>query len=96
MELAAERGSLKDLAVMLINLTTSEARRGFSGVIKKVRKGQRAVLMKHNKPVAAIVSFEDLRLLRALEDRADVEAARAALAEPGSISLEDLKAELGL
>ena len=34
--------------------------------------------------------------LREWEDRADVRAARKALAEPGSIPLATLKAELGL
>lgn len=36
------------------------------------------------------------RLVAEEEDRLDAEAARMALQEPGSISLEDLKAELGL
>jgi hypothetical protein len=36
------------------------------------------------------------RLLEAEEDRLDVESARDALREPGSVSLEELVDELGL
>ncbi len=80
----------------MLKMTTSEARKNFSEVLDQVRKGERAILKKHGKPVAAIVSVDDLRLLRAIEKRRDLAAARAAMKEEGRISWDDLKAELGL
>ena len=57
----------------------------------------RVVVERRGKGVAAVIPVEDLELLEALEDRYDVEAARAALAEKGrNVSWKKLKAELGL
>lgn len=76
----------------------SEARRQFSDVLNRVSvRGDRVVMKRHGKSVAAMISMEDLALLEALEDRYDVEAAREALAEGGElISWKDLKRELKL
>jgi hypothetical protein len=46
--------------------------------------------------VAAMVSMEDLHLLEALENQADLKAARRARKEKGTVSLEKVKARLGL
>jgi prevent-host-death family protein len=83
----------------MIKVTTSEARKDFADVLKGARNGERFVLERHNKPVAAIVSPEDLAILQAIEDRSDVMAARAALAEVaehGAVPWEKVKADLGL
>jgi hypothetical protein len=46
--------------------------------------------------VAALVPYEDARLLEEEEDRIDLEEARKALAEGGEpVTLEQLKADLG-
>lgn len=76
----------------------SEARRRFAAILNEVEfKGERIVLDRHGKPVAAVVPFEDLELLERLEDEYDLAAARAALREPGPRkNLDDLVAELGL
>jgi hypothetical protein len=59
--------------------------------------GERIVLQRNNKDVAALVPMEDLTLLRELEDRADLVEIRKALEEPGSnIRWEDIKKELGI
>jgi prevent-host-death family protein len=58
--------------------------------------GERIVLERRGKDVAALVSVEDLALLNELEDRIDLEAAREALKESGSVPWEDVKARLGL
>jgi prevent-host-death family protein len=58
--------------------------------------GERIVLERRGKGVAALVSIEDLELLQELEDQADIRAARKALKEKGGISLEDFKKKHGL
>jgi prevent-host-death family protein len=78
----------------------SEARGEFSDLVNRAAyKHERVLLTRHGKPVAAIISTDDLELLEALEDRDDLEAARAALADPDNqkqIPWEQVKAELGL
>ena len=79
----------------MFEMTASKAREDFSGTLKKVRLGDRVLLSNHKKPVAAIVSVEDLRILRALEDRDDLAAAREALKEI-PLDWNAVKAELGI
>jgi prevent-host-death family protein len=60
---------------------------------------ERVVLTRRGKEVAAVVPIEDVKLLEELEDRIDLEEARAALAETkskGTIPWEKIKADLGL
>jgi antitoxin Phd len=81
----------------MTRVTTAAARRDFEGTLNRARRGTRIVLQKGGKDVAAIVSVEDLELLEELEDRLDVEDARAALREPGpNIPWEKVKRDLGL
>jgi prevent-host-death family protein len=53
--------------------------------------GERIILERRGKGVAALVSVEDLALLERLENEADVKAARKALKEKGGITLEAFK-----
>ncbi len=81
-------------------LNVMEARKAFSETLNRVAFGrERIVLERRGKEVAALVPVEEMRLLERLfeklEDREDVEASCEALKE-GSVSLEDLKGELGL
>lgn len=59
-------------------------------------QGERVVLERRGKGVAALVSMEDLAMLEAMENDADVRAARKAMKEKGSIPWEQVKAELGV
>jgi prevent-host-death family protein len=82
-------------------ISTVEARERFSDVVNRAAYGQeRIVLTRRGKPLAAVVPIEDLEWIEELEDRIDIEEARAALKEAreegGTISAEALKAELGL
>ena len=57
------------------------------------------MIQRRGKPVAALVSMDDLRLLEALEDRIDIEAAHKALADPKNrkrMPWERVKADLGV
>ena len=59
-------------------------------------QGERIVLERHGKGVAVVVSMDDLQTLEALEDAADVKAAKKARKEKGEVSLETIKAEMGM
>jgi prevent-host-death family protein len=84
----------------MARLEATEARKGFSEAISRAAYGSdRIVIQRRGKPVAALVSMDDLRLLEALEDRLDIEAARKALADPKNrkrIPWERVKSGLGL
>jgi len=59
--------------------------------------GDRIVLQHRGKPVAALISVEDLQLLEELEDEYWIRRADEAEAEPGpNIPWEQVKAELDL
>jgi len=58
---------------------------------------ERVGITKHGRCVAALISAEDLELLTALEDRFDLEAVRAALADSDErVPYELVRKELGL
>lgn len=81
----------------MTRLTTTEARNQLSDAINRVSYGgERIVLDRNGKGVAALVSIEDLELLEMLEDRMDIEAARKAMTDKETVSLADLKKELEL
>ena len=58
--------------------------------------GERVVLQRRGKGVAALVSMDELAILEELENRADVAAARKALKEKGEVPLEQIKKRLGM
>ena len=78
----------------------SEAREAFSTTVNRVAfGGERVVLTRHGRRVAAVVPIADLELLEQLEDAADLDDVRAALADPANrerVAWDDLKAQLGL
>ncbi|HVR75616.1 MAG TPA: type II toxin-antitoxin system Phd/YefM family antitoxin [Planctomycetota bacterium] len=81
----------------MARVSTSRIRKGLSDTINRVAYGgERIVLERRGKPIAAIVSLEDVELLERLEDKADVRAAKKALKEPGRIPWPKLKKKLGL
>ncbi len=59
-----------------------QVRKRLAEVIDRAAFGkERVILARRGKAVAAIVSLEDVELLEALEDKMDLENARAALME---------------
>lgn len=81
----------------MTRLGASDVRNDFADTLNRVSYGgERIILHRRGKDVAALVPLEDLELLRELEDRLDVEAARKALKEKGSVSIEELREQLGL
>ena len=81
-----------------MKIGVAEIRNNMADALNRVAyQGERIVLERRGKGVAAIVSMEDLALIEELEDRIDLDEARKALAEKGkSIPLDDVKRRLGL
>jgi prevent-host-death family protein len=85
-----------------MNIGIAEIRNSMADVLNRVAyQGERVVLERRGKGVAAIVSMEDLELLQALEDREDGKAARKALAElkrkgKKVVPLSEVKKRLGM
>jgi prevent-host-death family protein len=79
----------------MTRLSATKAREVFSDTLNRVAYGgERIILHRRGRDLAALVSLEDLNLLRELEDRLDLEAARKALKEEGTITWKDVKLEL--
>ena len=93
MSVSAARSRLADVI--------DDARARLADVVDEVRERHRPVfLTRRGRRVAAVIDAEDLeRLTQAAEDLADIEAARAAraeVAEHGTIPWDEVKADLGL
>ena len=79
------------------SVSTMETRRNLADLLNRVLyRSERVVISRRDKDLAALVPLEDLEFLEELEDRMDVEAARKALRERGSIPWEKVKTDLGL
>ncbi|MGP0063040.1 MAG: type II toxin-antitoxin system Phd/YefM family antitoxin [Isosphaeraceae bacterium] len=86
----------------MIRLNVVELRQSLAEILNRAEyQGERIVIHRRGKDVAAIISLEDLKLFEQLledaEDRIDIEAARAALAESEDrIPYADVRRRLGL
>ena len=66
----------------MATVTVREVRASLADVLNRAAYGgERVVIRRNGKPVAALISVEDLQLLEKLEDWADVQDAKEALAE---------------
>lgn len=83
----------------MTHLSVQEAGEQFSDLIHRVAEEKERILVtRDGEQLVAIIPIEDLELVEALEDKIDLEEARAArqeAIEKGTISLEELKKELG-
>jgi len=82
----------------MVRMKAAKTREQFSSTLDRVVKnGERVVLERKGKRVAALVPLEDLELIERLEDEIDVREARKALADKSpSVPWEQVKRELGL
>jgi prevent-host-death family protein len=81
----------------MTRLTASAVRDTLGDTLNRVAyRGERIILERHGKAVAALVSVEDLSLLEALEDRLDMQAARKAQREDGAVPYEEVRQKAGL
>ena len=58
--------------------------------------GERIIVAKNGKPIAAVVSLEDLKKIEKYEDRIDIGAADAVMESGEFVPYEDVRKELGL
>jgi prevent-host-death family protein len=86
----------------MTRLAASRAREDFSDTLNRVAYGgERIVLRRRGRDLAAIVPMEDLALIEKIEDATDVREARKAVARmrrtgKKPVTLERLKRDLGL
>ena len=77
-------------------VASSTARSEFADIVNRAAyAGERVIVHRRKKPVAAVVPISDLELLEQLEDRIDLEDARKRLREP-TVPWTKIKKDLGL
>ena len=82
---------------IMAKMSTSAARLKFAEILSKAEyTGERTIVVRRKKPVAAVVPIEDLELIERLEDERDIKAARKARKEKGTIPWEQIKKGPGL
>ena len=83
----------------MTKLDVTKARQAFAETVNQVAyKGERVLIQKHGKPVAALVPVADLELIEWLEDQIDVEEARRIMADAADriVPWKEAKVRLGL
>jgi prevent-host-death family protein len=82
---------------VMTEVSTVDVREQLSELVNRVHYGkERVVVTRRGKRLIALVPVEDLELIEAIEDRIDVQAAKKALKEKGSIPWTRVKKQLGL
>jgi prevent-host-death family protein len=78
-------------------MTVVDIRNNLADAINRVAyAGERIILERRGKGVAALVSLQDVALLEDLESQADIRAAKRALKEKGRVPLAKIKTRLGM
>jgi prevent-host-death family protein len=83
----------------MTHLAVAEARRDLSDILNRVvYGGERVIITRHGKNVAAIVSSKDLEALEKIEDIIDVNEAERRLSggRKNAIPYETIRKEMGL
>lgn len=83
----------------MTHCAVADARRDLSDILNRVvYGGERVVITRHGKDVAAIVSSKDLEALEKIEDMIDVTEAEKRLSEgrKNAIPYESIRKEMGL
>jgi prevent-host-death family protein len=78
-------------------VSASVAREKFAEIVNRVEyRGERVIVRRHNRDVAAVIPVEDLELLQRVEEQMDIKDALKALKEPRGKTSKELRADLGL
>jgi prevent-host-death family protein len=83
----------------MTHLAVADARRDLSDILNRVvYSGERIIITRHGKDIAAIVSSKDLEALEKIEDMVDVTEAEKRLSEgrKDAIPYEAIRKEMGL
>jgi prevent-host-death family protein len=76
--------------------TASTARANFADIVNRAEyAGERTIVHRRKKPVAAVVPVEDLELIERYEDELDARAIKKARKEK-TVAWEQVKKEIGL
>jgi prevent-host-death family protein len=80
------------------HVSVSEARQDFAELVNRAAYGgERVLVSRHGKPIAAIVPIADVAFIERMEDDLDLQDALAALADPENAvtyPLEQVESEL--
>ena len=92
LELQRSNGGEERLSVAGIRVSED-----LDDALKRVaRTGERIILKRRGRDVAALIPIDELRVLERLEDEADLAAARKAKKEKGGVSIEEIKKRIGM
>ena len=81
----------------MTKVSMTKARQDFTNIANRVMYGdERICIQKNNKAAFALVPIEDVEILEALEDKIDVQAAKAAIKKGRFIDLKVLAKQLGV
>jgi len=81
----------------MTKVSMTKARQDFTNIANRVMYGdERICIQKNNKAAFALIPIDDLEVLEALEDKIDVQAAKAAMKKGKFIDLEVLIKQLGI
>ena len=83
---------------MTTTISTASARKNFAEIVNQVAYGKEPVILtRRGKEGVALVSIEELELLKQIENHLDIEDAKKALAEAGeNLPAEEVWKQLGL
>ena len=75
-----------------MNANVVDVRNTFSEYLNRAcYQGQRIVIQRRGKPLAALVSLEDLAMIERMEDETDAKAAKKARKEKGGVTLDQYR-----
>ncbi len=83
---------------MTTTVSTVDARKNFADIVNQVAYGKEPiVLTRRGQEIAALISIEELELLRKIEDYIDIADAKKALADSGeNMTAVEMWKQLGL
>jgi prevent-host-death family protein len=82
------------------HIGVSQARESFAELVNRAAYGgERVLVSRRGRPIAAIVPINDIEFMERMEDQLDLQAAQEALADPANAvtyPLRQVETELGL